>query len=205
MTGDTSERTDLGPPSWLRPYFIVALLVAAMWTIEIIDLFPGTNFDRWGVRPRQAVGLIGIATAPFLHSGLPHLISNTIPFLVLGGLIAASGINRFFQVTVIVGLVSGLGTWLVGPTGTDHIGASGLVFGYLAYLLARGFFDRKLTYLFVGVVVLFFYGGVLWGVIPRDGISWQGHIFGAIGGLIAARAFRSATPNRTDRPTPTIA
>lgn len=205
MTGDTSERTDPGPPSWLRPYIIVALLVAAMWTVEIVDLIPGTNFDRWGIRPRQAVGLIGIATAPFLHNGFPHLISNTFPFLVLGGLIAASGINRFLQVTVIVGLVSGLGTWLVGPTGTDHIGASGLVFGYLAYLLARGFFDRKLTYLFVGVVVLFFYGGVLWGVIPRDGISWQGHIFGAIGGLIAARAFRSATPNRTDRPTPTIA
>ncbi len=187
MTGDLPDQTDLGLPNWLRPYLIVAMVVATMWIVEIIDLIPGTNFDRWGIRPRQAVGLIGIVTAPFLHSGFPHLISNTIPFLVLGGIIAASGVPRYFQVTALVALVSGLGTWLVGPTNTDHIGASGLVFGFLTYLLGRGFFERKLTYLFVAVVVLFFYGGILWGIVPKNGISWQGHIFGAIGGVIAAR------------------
>ena len=202
MTDDAADQSDLGLPSWLRPYLIVAMVVAAMWIVEIIDLIPGTNFDRWGIRPRQAVGLIGIVTAPFLHSGFPHLISNTIPFLVLGGIIAASGVQRFFQVTVLVALISGLGTWLVSPTNTDHIGASGLVFGYLTYLLGRGFFERKLTYLFVAVVVLFFYGGVLWGIVPKTGISWQGHIFGAIGGLVAARVFHARPSEKATEAAP---
>lgn len=202
MTDDATDQSDLGLPSWLRPYLIVAMVVAAMWVVEIIDLIPGTNFDRWGIRPRQAVGLIGIVTAPFLHSGFPHLISNTIPFLVLGGIIAASGVQRFFQVTVLVALISGLGTWLVGPSNTDHIGASGLVFGYLTYLLGRGFFERKLTYLFVAVVVLFFYGGVLWGIVPKNGISWQGHIFGAIGGIVAARVFHARPAEKAPETAP---
>ncbi len=189
MTGDAPEKPEpeLDLPGWLRPFLIVGLLVAVMWVVEIIDLIPGTNLDQWGIRPRRAVGLIGIVTAPFLHSGFAHLIGNTIPFLVLGGLIAASGVARFFQVTAVVALVSGLGTWLVGPALTDHIGASGLVFGYLTYLLARGIFERRLTYLVVGVGVLFLYGAVFWGLIPREGISWQGHVFGAIGGVLAAR------------------
>ena len=187
MSDEKVEKPELDLPSWLRPYVIVALLVAVMWAVEVVDLIPGTDLDRWGIRPRQLSGLVGIATAPFLHNGLGHLIGNTLPFLILGGLIAASGIARYFQVTLLVALVSGLGTWLTGPARTDHIGASGVVFGYLTYLLGRGFFERKLTYLAVGLVVLFFYGGILWGLFPKDGISWQGHVFGAIGGVVAAR------------------
>lgn len=204
MSGDAPERPESNLPGWLRPYVIVAMLVTVMWAVEIIDLIPGTNLDQWGIRPRQTAGLVGIVTAPFLHSGFPHLISNTIPFLVLGGLIAASGMARYFQVTAVVALITGLGTWLVGPARTDHIGASGLVFGYLTYLLARGIFERKLTYLFVGVVVLFLYGGVLWGLLPRPGVSWQGHLLGVVGGLAAARllhARRAEQPAR-DEPSP---
>lgn len=188
---DTPERPELDLPSWLRPYVIVAFLVAVMWAVELVDLIPGTNLDQWGIGPRSTEGLVGVVTASFLHNGFGHLISNTIPFLILGGLIAASGVARYFQVTLLVGLVAGLGTWLVGPERTNHIGASALVFGYLTYLLARGFFERKLTYLAVGAVVLFLYGGVLWGVVPRPGISWQGHVMGAIGGVIAAYAFHA--------------
>ena len=185
-SGTSGTNDELGLPGWLRPYLIVALMVALMWVVEIVDLIPGTNFDRWGIRPRQLSGLVGVFIAPFLHSGFPHLISNTIPFLILGGLIASGGVAQFFKVTAIVGLTAGLGTWLVGPAHTDHIGASGLVFGYLTYLVTRGLFERRLTYIAVGLGVLFVYGGVLWGVIPRPGISWQGHIFGAIGGVLAA-------------------
>lgn len=188
---DATERPELDLPGWLRPYVIVALLVAVMWVVELVDLIPGTDFDQWGIRPRQAKGLVGIVTAPFLHNSLGHLISNTIPLLILGGLIAASGVARYFQVTVTVGLIAGLGTWLVGPADTDHIGASALVFGYLTYLLARGLFQRRLTYLLVGVVVLFLYGGVLWGLLPRPGISWAGHVFGAVGGVVAASLFHA--------------
>lgn len=193
MSDEKVAKPDLDLPAWLRPYLVVALLAALMWVVEIVDLIPGTNLDRWGIRPRQLGGLVGIVTAPFLHNGLGHLIGNTLPFLVLGGLIAASGVSRYLQVTALVALVSGIGTWLTGPAHTDHIGASGVVFGYLTYLLGRALFERKLVYLGVGIIVLFFYGGILWGLFPKDGISWQGHIFGAIGGIVAARVLH-ATP-----------
>ncbi len=173
-------------PEWMRPFAVVVALVAVMWAVEVIDLLPGIDVDRWGIRPRQLRGLIGIGTGPFLHNGFPHLIGNTIPFLILGFVIAASGIQRFVQVTLIVMLVSGLGTWLIGPSNSIHIGASGLVFGYLTYLLARAIFEKKILYLLGGLVVLFLYGSVLWGLIPKPGISWQGHLFGAVGGVVAA-------------------
>ena len=183
---DAPERPDLDVPEWLRPFAVVATVAAVMWLVEIIDLLPGTDLDRWGIRPRELRGLTGLVTAPFLHDGIGHLLSNTIPFLVLGSLIAASGLARYLEVTVIVAVVAGLGTWLLGPSHTVHLGASALVFGYLAYLLARAVFERRIVYLLGGAVVLFLYGTVLWGLLPRPGISWQGHVFGAVGGVIAA-------------------
>lgn len=207
MTDDQLERPGVGDsldiPEWMRPVVIVGMFAALMWAVELIDLFPGTNLDRWGIRPREIGGLVGIVTMPFLHDGFGHLISNTIPFVIMGCLIAVSGIGRFFVVTAIITIVSGVGTWLTGPDHTVHIGASALVFGYLTYLLARGFYDRKPTYLLLGLVVLFLYGGVLWGVLPRPGISWQGHLFGAVGGVVAARLLHSdrVTTRRSDAAT----
>jgi membrane associated rhomboid family serine protease len=179
---------DRSLPTWMRPYAVVAGMVALMWVVELIDLVPGTSLDRFGIEPRTLVGLRGIVFAPFLHNGLAHLLSNTIPLLILGLVIAASGTKRFVEVTAIVMVVGGVGTWLTGASGSLHIGASGLVFGYLTYLLARAVFERKIVYLLGGAVVLFLYGGVLWGLVPRPGISWQGHLFGAIGGIVAAKA-----------------
>lgn len=179
---------DRSLPTWMRPYAVVAGMVALMWVVELIDLLPGTSLDRFGIEPRTLVGLRGIVFAPFLHNGLAHLLSNTIPLLILGLVIAASGTKRFVEVTAIVMAVGGVGTWLTGASGSLHIGASGLVFGYLTYLLARAVFERKIVYLLGGAVVLFLYGGVLWGLVPRPGISWQGHLFGAIGGIVAAKA-----------------
>lgn len=187
MSGDDLERPELDLPGWLRPYLVVALVAALMWLVEIIDLLPHTDLDRWGVRPRRLDGLVGIVASPFLHSGFPHLISNTIPFLVLGGLIAAGGLARFFRVSAIVALITASGTWLIGPDRTVHIGASGIVFGYVTYLISRGIFERRLGHLLVGAAVVFVYGGVLWGLLPRPGVSWQMHLFGAIGGIVAAR------------------
>jgi membrane associated rhomboid family serine protease len=162
-----------------------------MWVVEIVDLLPHTNLDRFGIVPRRLVGLRGIVFAPFLHTGLAHLIGNTIPFLLLGWLIAASGTRRFLQVTVIVAVVGGLGTWLTSPSNSVTIGASGLVFGYLTYLLARAVFEKKILYLLGGLVVLFVYGSLLWGLVPKPtaaggGVSWQGHLFGALAGVLAA-------------------
>ncbi|MCB0976021.1 MAG: rhomboid family intramembrane serine protease [Acidimicrobiales bacterium] len=189
-TGQTGNE-DRQIPDWLHPFVVVAVLVAVMWAVEIVDLLPGVNLDRFGIRPRTLVGLRGIVFAPFLHNGVAHVLSNTVPFLVLGWLIAASGTQRFVQVTVLVAVVGGVGTWLTGSSGSIHIGASGLVFGYLTYLLARAVFEKKVLYLIGGAVVLFLYGGVLWGLVPRPGISWQGHLFGALGGIVAARMLHS--------------
>jgi membrane associated rhomboid family serine protease len=173
---------------------LVAGMAAVMWVLEVIDqVFSGADLDQYGIRPHDAPdGLLGIAAAPFLHAGFGHLIGNTIPFLVLGAMIALSGLARVASTTVIVALVGGLGVWLFAPTGTDHIGASGIVFGYATYLMARGIFSRNLLHLGVGLVVIAVYGTtLLFGLAPRDGISWQGHLFGGIGGVVAARALDS--------------
>ena len=158
-----------------------------MWAVEIIDLLPGVDLDSLGHPPAHGcAGSIGIPLAPFLHSGLSHLIANTIPFAVLGAVVALSGVTRFVEVTVTIVLVSGLGTWLFGTGGTIHLGASGLVFGYLTYLIARGFFAAKPLWILGGIVIGLLYGGLLWGLLPRPGISFTGHLFGAVGGVLAA-------------------
>ena len=183
------------------PLLIVGGMLAVMWAMEIIDLLPGTNFDSWGIRPRTTRGLVGIPLAPFLHSGLGHLIANTIPFAVLGAFIAIGDAARFVQVTAIVALTSGLGTWLFASPGTIHLGASGLVFGYLTYLVTRGFFAAKPLWILGGVIVLLFYGGILWGLLPRPGISFTGHLFGAAGGVLAAWYVHGREPDDADLPT----
>jgi membrane associated rhomboid family serine protease len=181
-----------------RPVAVVVALLAVMWAVEVIGLLPGTDLDRWGVRPRSLRGLFGVVPAPFLHSGFGHLFANTIPFLVLGAVIAVGSVGRFVQVSVIVGLTSGLGTWLFAAPGTVHIGASGLVFGYLTYLVARGFFAGRILWILGGVVVLLFYGGILWGLLPRPGVSWTGHVFGALGGVLAAWYVHGREPEDAD-------
>ncbi|HUF99290.1 MAG TPA: rhomboid family intramembrane serine protease [Ilumatobacter sp.] len=164
----------------------VAVMLIIMWVSEVADTIANGRLDRYGIEPRKLWGLDGIAFAPFLHGGFAHLIANTIPFALMGAAIAIGAAKRFLSVTLIVGLVGGVGTWLTGPANTIHIGASGLVFGYLTYLLSRGVFARNFWYLLGGVVTFMIYGGVLWGLLPAPGISWQGHLFGAVGGIVAA-------------------
>jgi membrane associated rhomboid family serine protease len=168
---------------------IVAGLIAVMWVVEVIDSIDRHRLDRYGIEPRDAGGLVGIVAAPFLHVGFGHLISNTVPFAVMGFAIAMRGAARVITVTAMVALISGVGTWLIAPANTIAIGASGVVFGYATYLMARGFFDRSAVELAMGVIVAVVYGSaLLGGLIPQDGISWQGHLFGAVGGIVAARA-----------------
>ncbi len=184
-----------------RPFALVVGMVAIMWAVEIVDLLPiGGELDRFGIRPRHLDGLPGILFAPFLHDGFLHLIANTIPFLVLGCIIAFGGADRFLSVTVIVTVVSGLATWLVAPANTDHVGASGLVFGYVTYLIGRGWFERRIGYLLGGLVVVMVYGSVLWGIVPRPGISWEMHLFGAAGGVLAARLLHGSRPEQPTLP-----
>jgi|SRR5215211_5357098 len=178
-----------------RGLILVAAMVAVMWALEVVDA-AGAHLDANGIHPRDVDTLPDIVLAPFLHAGFGHLLGNTVPFLVLGGAIALGGLARTAAVVAIVALVGGLGTWLVGPAGTNHIGASGLVFGFAAYLVARGVYSRRLLHLGVGLLVLAVYGTtLLFGLVPHPGISWQGHLFGAVGGVVAARALdRSRRP-----------
>jgi membrane associated rhomboid family serine protease len=171
-----------------RAVQVVLAMVALMWVLEIVDLAVDHRLDRLGIEPRDADGLDGIVAAPFLHVGFGHLIGNTIPFLVMGLVIAFEGPLRLLGVTAITALVSGAGTWLIAPEDTIHLGASGVVFGYATYLVARGIFNRRFTELAIGVAVVVLWGGALLaGLEPQQGISWQGHLFGAIGGVVAAR------------------
>lgn len=163
--------------------------IALIWTLEIVDLlFLGGALNAYGIRPRSIFGLRGILFAPFLHGGLTHVAANTIPFLSLGWLIMLRGTRDFFVVTAVTMLISGLGTWLIGSTNSIHIGASGLVFGYLGFLLLRGYFERSVPAILFSLIVGLLYGGMIWGVLPLQyGVSWQGHLFGFVGGGLAAR------------------
>jgi membrane associated rhomboid family serine protease len=166
---------------------LLVVLVGLMWLSEIVDTALHGRLDQYGIVAREPDGLFGILTAPFLHLGFGHLISNTLPLVTLGALIAISGAMRLFSVTAIVTTIGGLGTWLVSPPHTITIGASGLVFGYAAYLIARGVFNRRIGQVLIGVVVVLVWGSaLLGGLLPQDGISWQGHLFGGIAGLLAA-------------------
>ena len=166
---------------------LLAGLAAVMWVAEVADAI-AFDLDRHGIEPRQVDGLDGIVFAPFLHGGFDHLLGNTIPFLFLGAAIALSGLARIAVVTAVVALVGGAGTWLAGPDDTVHIGASGVVFGYAGYLVARFWWTRRALDLGVALLVLAVYGATLLvGLVPTPGVSWQGHLFGGIGGVVAAR------------------
>ncbi len=183
--GETPERPRL--VEFAPGIVAVGVMLAVMWGTELIDLLPGTSFNRWGIRPRSVRGLFGIVFAPFLHVDFRHLIGNTIPFGILGAAIALGGTRQFVEVTIAVGVVSGLGVWLFGASNSIHLGASGLVFGYITYLVSRGVFARKVMWIGGGIIVLMFYGGsLLWGLVPTSRMSWQGHLFGAVGGVVAA-------------------
>jgi membrane associated rhomboid family serine protease len=166
---------------------ILGTLVAVMWIVEFIDIALQGRLNAFGIYPRNVIGLRGIVLAPFLHGNLSHLISNTIPFVVMGWFVMLRGISEFFKVTAIVALASGIGVWIFGASGL-HIGASGIVFGYFGFLLSRAYFERSALSIAMSLAVGLLYGGILWGVLPGQmGISWEGHLFGFLGGIYAAK------------------
>ena len=163
-------------------------LVLLLWGLEIADLlFWRGELDAYGIRPRTWAGLGHILLAPWFHVGLAHLAANTLPLIILGWLVMLRRTGDFWVVALVSALVSGLGIWLLGGSDTIHLGASGVIFGLLGYLLARAYFERSLGALGVALAAGILYGGLLWGVLPgQPGISWLGHFFGLWGGVLAA-------------------
>lgn len=184
---------------------LVIGLLGVMWLLEIVDyaISGGGALDRYGIVAYSPDHLSGILFAPFLHAGFNHLMANSLPLLVLGFLAAFRGIGRFLAATLIIMLVSGVGVWLTSPPYYVTIGASGLVFGYFGYVVARGLFDRRALDIVVGIGTAIAYYSLVWGLVPgQEGISWQGHLFGLIGGVIAAwvlRRRRAVAPPREER------
>lgn len=175
-----------------RALLLILLLVGLLWAIEGVDaLTPATTSDVYGIQPRSADGLRHIASAPFLHAGFAHLSANTVPLVVLGLMVLLSGFQPFVVVSLVAALGSGLGVWLLGGSNTVHLGASGVIFGYLGFLLAAAWFQRSASAIIVAVIAAFLYGGMLWGVLPgQAGVSWLGHLFGLVSGIVAAWVLR---------------
>lgn len=181
QTGPVGRVGALASVAWM------GMLVALLWVVEAVDQASHNSLDAYGIHARTERGLWEIFLAPFLHGSWAHLVSNTVPFFVLGVIVLLDGWRSWSTTTLWVVVVSGLTAWVLSPAGSVTLGASGVVFGWLTFLIARGFYTRAPGQIALGVVVFLFYGGVLLGVLPTDsGISWQAHLGGAVGGVVAA-------------------
>jgi len=175
-------------PQRLRSHIVIlGAFVIIIWLVEVFDWILGGSLDQFGILPRQIIGLRGIILAPILHGSFGHVAANTIPFIVLGWFVLLRGVRPFVIVTTLAILIGGIGTWLIAPSASVHIGASGLIFGFLGYLIFRGYFERSWEAIGWSILVLFIYGGMLLGMLPTSmPVSWQMHLFGFIGGGLAA-------------------
>lgn len=174
----------------------LASLILFLWLIELVDrLIFANSLQNHGIHPRSLAHWEGLIFAPFLHADWGHLLGNSLSLLILGTLILAYGWRELTTVSIAAILAGGALVWLIGQAGTNHIGASSIVFGYLAFLLASGFYRPSLGSILVTLFIIIFYGGSLLGMLPTDsmresGVSWEGHLGGAIGGFLAARSRR---------------
>ncbi|MDR8407152.1 rhomboid family intramembrane serine protease [Nonomuraea sp. 3-1Str] len=174
----------------LSALVVMVLILGVMWGVEIVDYLANGSLDQYGIVGWEPEGLVGILFAPFLHVGFGHLMANSLPLLVLGFLAAVRGLGKFLAASALIILIGGLGTWLTSPD-IITVGASGLVFGYFGYVVCRGLFDRRVLDIVLGIGVAAAYYSILWGLLPnQQGISWQGHLFGLIGGVVAAWLLR---------------
>jgi membrane associated rhomboid family serine protease len=177
----------LNPNSWSGALVIMVAVTALLWIVQVANASDDYGFDRFGVKPREVDGLWGVLTMPFLHSSYPHLLSNTVPLVLIGWTLLLSGVRVWATVSCLVIVAGGALTWLVAPGHTVIVGASGLVFGWLGYLLARAYFSRRVKWIVVAVLVLIFFGTLLFGLVPdiNSDVSWQAHVCGFVAGVAA--------------------
>lgn len=193
-----------GYPSQSSPYWErlkdFAFFILILWVIEAVDQFIlGSSLQTHGIHPRSFSHLEGFLFAPLLHDGWAHLLGNSVSLIVLGAAILAFGWRDLATVSIAAAIGGGVVAWLIGSSGSNHIGASSLVFGYLAFLLALGFYQRTPATILFSLLVIFFYGGAFFGILPgKEGISWESHLGGAIGGFLVARGKRMKLASQSD-------
>ena len=179
-----------------RAFVAMCGVVPVLACIELFDTLLGGRLDDVaGIRPREISGLDGLILAPLVHYGFPHLVANAAPLILLGTFVLASGVRRFLIATLLIAIISGLGVWFLTPSNYLVVGASGVIFGWLGMLLITGIVERSLWSLGVGLVVGLLYGWQVTALFPTDGqVSWQGHLFGFLGGMVAAIVLRIRQP-----------
>ena len=189
--GNALSRIDRKPTT-TEAVGINAVFIVLMWALELIDTILGNSLDYFGVHSWDLPMVWTLLTAPLLHIGWGHLMSNTVPFLILGILIAQSGTKNWWAVYLAGMIGSGVAAWFINAPGQITLGASGVVFAMLTYLLFRGFFSKNWLQIGLAIVIFMMYGSILWGVLPTNpAVSWQGHLGGAIGGVVAAKFLHS--------------
>lgn len=181
-----------------RALFVMVGFVALLWLIQLINEADGLRLiQEFGIRPRALSSLPDILTAPFVHVSWTHIEANSGPLFIFGFLAAYRGVVRFLGLTVLVILVSGLAAWLTAPSDTVGVGASGVVFGYLGYILVRGLFDRHVIDIIIGAVMALCFAYQFTVLLPHAGIGWQDHIGGLVGGIAGGWVFRDRS--RSDK------
>lgn len=185
---------------FLGSIVIPLILVTLMWVVKLIETGMGTSFGQWGVVPHTARGLIGILTLPFLHGSWEHLMSNSVPILVLGTALYYCYPSLANRVLLITYLASGLFTWCIGDPDSVHVGASALVYGLNLFLITSGFIRGNRLLVVISLIMVFLYGSFIWGMIPAfaipQNISWEGHLSGAIIGVLLAVFLRKEGPQK---------
>jgi membrane associated rhomboid family serine protease len=192
------------PDGWAGAFTVMTALLGVLWLVQLVNASNGGRLVRFGLHPGDLDGLQGIITEPFLHSSYGHLLANSLPFLALGWLVLTSGFRAWLLATGIIMGIDGIFTWLVAPSGTV-VGASGLVFGWLAYLIARAYFARKIAWIIIAVAAAATFSSLFTGLLPStSGVSWQAHVGGILGGIAAGwvlhpRKSKKATTSTTQR------
>ena len=181
--GTSEPRFD--PTSWTGALIVMGVLTLALYVVQFFNADHDYSWNRFGLKPRQADGLWGVVTQPFLHQSWGHLVSNTFPLVAIGWTLLLSGVRVFLFVTAVVVVVGDLATWLVAPSGQVIVGASGMIFGWLGYLVARAIFSRRIKWIVVAVFLLVFFGTLLGSLLPTvdSRVSWQSHVCGAAVGV----------------------
>ncbi|MGI9616293.1 MAG: rhomboid family intramembrane serine protease [Acidimicrobiales bacterium] len=195
---DSDGRAPLVARVLSTTFGLLIALVAVAWLVEIVDsTLLDDRLQQNGIHPRELGGLPGIIWTPWLHAGFGHLASNTVPFVALGWLVALRGLRYWALVTIAAVVIGGGLTWLFAG-GSNHIGASGVVFSYFGALLGGAIYDRRPALLAPALVALLMYSGMIAGLVPQRDISWEGHLFGLLAGFLVARQLADPPPDSTD-------